>query len=496
MQQSTLRRSRRVSRAVYWRRRVVFFGLILLLPLLLYAGWRGYKFWHDPLTPQSRSGPAPASTRKFTVLVLGADDRANAPGRSDTMMLAFVDLDAGSVKLLSLPRDSYAQIPGHGWDKLNAAYALGKEGLAAKTVEGLLGVPVDYTTVVNMEGFASIVDAVGGVDIQVDETMDYDDPYDTPPLHIHIEKGLQHMYGEEALHYVRFRHDAESDWGRMKRQQTFLKALVQAAKQPANLAKFPSLLKTVMANVRTNLSPSQITQIANAAKEKIDAGGIMSGPSLTGEDIWSAQGYYLGLHLEEARKIARDLAGITPTPAMLSQDQKDVAAYQAALPKPAAAATAEPGTPAAANPDPTKPETGDTAGGKAGAPASPGQAGGGTQSTGQTPKPGSAGQTGTPGGQGSGSTGAGSEGAQTGFPLVVFDGSNGTQAQLLETLKKQGFRLSAFRATAAVDATTIIWYSAPQEAVEKLKALVPGAKVLRMTPGPGDPQLKLLLAPR
>lgn len=456
----------RTPRAAYARRRVgIALGLILIT-IAAFLVWKGLNFWNKPLSTTAVAPPPRpnADTKRFTVLIVGADERPGDTGRTDTMLLGFVDLNAGSVKLLSVPRDSYAQIAGHGWDKINAAYAFGQEELSRQTLEHLLGIPIDYTVAVNMQGFEHVVDAVGGVDINIDADMNYEDPYDDPPLKIHLTKGPHHLNGIDALHYVRFRHDSQSDWGRMKRQQNFLKALLQAAKQPGNLARIPELLQLATDNVRTNLSPSQLTDMAMLAKDHLTVQSA-AGETLSGDDLWSSEGYYLALHLQDARNTVRQLAGVTPNADTQQQDVKDVAAYKAALPEGAdtyegllqleakkSGATA-----------PTKPPA--STDGKSN--ATPTTTGG---------KPGDSGTTQAPP-----------------WSLVVVDGSGGKQSNLLDTLKAQGYQIVSVHAAQGVQQTTIVWYNGPEQAARRLEVLLPNAKFVHLAPGTGDPPLKLIL---
>jgi polyisoprenyl-teichoic acid--peptidoglycan teichoic acid transferase len=430
-------RRQRANRAVYWRRRITVFGTIFVL---MAAVLGTYWFWNKPLNQGALPEATTAfDTNRFTMLVIGADDRPGAPGRSDTMMLGFVDLEQGSVKLLSIPRDSYVPIPEHGWDKINASYPLGGPALVQQTVEQLAGIPINYSVTVNMQGFAKIVDAVNGVDIDIPENMNYEDPYDDPPLEIHLKKGLQHLDGTDALHFVRFRHDAENDWGRMKRQQQFLSALAKAALQPSNLSRLPTLVKLGSQNVQTNLSLGQLTKLAMLAKEKMGADKI-TGETLAGDDIWAPDGYYLGLKFAEMREKVRELAGITPDDKLLAQDKKDAAAYEAGLPQGSPTPVEEPAPAPAPAPAPeqkkpdeaTKPGTGTpgtpaTGTGTGGTTTAPGTGTGTTKpGTGGTTQPGTGGTTTTPGttkpgtgtgtGTGTGSTSGSTSGGTTTTP--------------------------------------------------------------------------------
>ena len=187
----------------------------------------------------------------FTILVSGVDD---GNGGSDTNILVAVDAANGYLYGASIPRDSKAVINGKNW-KINAAYNIGGMELLAETISEQLGIPVDYTVLVDLRGFEALVDAIKGVDFYVPVDMDYDDP--VQDLHIHFSKGLQHLYGADALKVVRFRHNNDGtgygseDVGRMKTQQDFL------AKQTltlSNVDKIDDFVKIFQRHVETDLT--------------------------------------------------------------------------------------------------------------------------------------------------------------------------------------------------------------------------------------------------
>ena len=156
----------------------------------------------------------------FSVLVLGVDEREGDSGRSDTMIVLTVNPNQNSIKMLSIPRDTRTEIVGHGTvDKINHAYAFGREEMSIATVENLLDIPIDYYVKVNMEGFQDIVDAVGG--IQVNNELDF-----TNGGH-HYKTGLITLDGEEALSFVRMRYDdPNGDFGRQERQRQVIQGVV------------------------------------------------------------------------------------------------------------------------------------------------------------------------------------------------------------------------------------------------------------------------------
>ena len=171
----------------------------------------------------------------YTILLSGLDDDN---GGSDTNILMAVDTVNGYVYGVSIPRDSKAIIGGKA-HKINYAYNKGGTKLLADTISEQLGIPVDYTVCVNLQGFTALVDAIGGVDFEVPINMDYDDPIQG--LSIHFKKGMQHLSGADALRVVRFRHNNDGtgygseDLGRMQTQQKFLKAVAKKMLTASNI---------------------------------------------------------------------------------------------------------------------------------------------------------------------------------------------------------------------------------------------------------------------
>ena len=115
---------------------------------------------------------------KSTIMIMGVDSREDDVGRSDTLMIATLDPKKDQAALLSVPRDTRVKIKGHGFDKINAAYAYGGERLTQDTVENFLGVDMDHYIIINTHAFQKIIDALGGIDIDVEKRMYYTDPWD------------------------------------------------------------------------------------------------------------------------------------------------------------------------------------------------------------------------------------------------------------------------------------------------------------------------------
>jgi len=199
------------------------------------------------------------------VLVLGVDE-VEAVHRSDTIILARVDIDRKTASIMSIPRDTRVSIKGRKQpQKINHAYAFGGIELLRDTVINLTGVPVNYYLVLNYASFPKIVDAIGGVDINVPRQMQYTDRAQN--LYINFAPGKHHMNGADGLKYVRFRHDSLGDIGRMKRQQEFSKAFLDKVKSPAILPRIPELIELVLSEIKTDIPVKTALQLAGQLKD-------------------------------------------------------------------------------------------------------------------------------------------------------------------------------------------------------------------------------------
>lgn len=217
----------------------------------------------------------------LTLLVMGEDITYAGPatpsygwnGNTDTLILVRLDPEAGRVVLLSLPRDTYALIPGRGYGKLNSANPLGGPELARRTVEGLLGVRIDRYVLVNLFAVERAVDLLGGVRVYIPERMDYEDR--AAGLKIHFAPGWHRLTGKEAAAYLRFRHDALGDIGRVQRQQAFLLAFLDEVKDPRTWARLPELWSALSQNVRTDLRPEEVGAVARFLQARPKVLGLL-----------------------------------------------------------------------------------------------------------------------------------------------------------------------------------------------------------------------------
>jgi LCP family protein required for cell wall assembly len=222
--------------------------LLLVLVLIGYPLLLGYTAWSsvhrvNALAPAHAITNTPDSPGR-TYLVVGSDSRSDltaaerkalgtgsvAGARTDTIMLLHVPASGGPTVLISVPRDSYVAIPGHGHNKINAAYAFGGAPLLVRTLEQATGVRIDEYVETGLGGFANVVDALGGVVLCPKFNMKDKD------AHINLKKGCQQMDGKTALGYARARHsDPRGDLGRVERQRETLAAIAKKMLSPGSL---------------------------------------------------------------------------------------------------------------------------------------------------------------------------------------------------------------------------------------------------------------------
>lgn len=228
----------------------------------------------DPLNDPGIKATSLQEGDRITILLLGTDGRDEefGPPRTDLMMLAILDRSPQRVTLISIPRDLWVPIYGHGEGKINTAYFLGslnEQGteLTQITVENMVGTPIHHVVEIDFNGFRTLIDEMGGVQIDVPEAIDDplypDGNYGT--LHLQIPAGLQLMDGESALRYARTRH-GNTDQSRSSRQQAIIMAMREKALTPSQLALAPFHLRTVSDVVKSDLSLGDFFALARFAR--------------------------------------------------------------------------------------------------------------------------------------------------------------------------------------------------------------------------------------
>ncbi|MDJ0616542.1 MAG: LCP family protein [Calothrix sp. MO_192.B10] len=178
-------------------------------------------------------------------------------GLADVMLLIRFDPQKKKLVMLSIPRDTRVSIEGHGIKKINAANREGGPALTAKTVSEFLGgVGIDRYVRINVLGVGKLIDALGGVTVNVPKDMKYQD--DSQHLYINLKAGKQHLNGDQALQLLRFRRDNLGDIGRIQRQQMVMRALMEQSLNPGTLTQLPQILNVVKENIDTNLTLEEL----------------------------------------------------------------------------------------------------------------------------------------------------------------------------------------------------------------------------------------------
>jgi len=188
----------------------------------------------------------------------------NTQGRSDTLIVASIARGDKDVRLLNIPRDTYAYIPGGGHQRINAAHSLGGPEKVVETLQQSLGLRTHFWVQLKFDGFKRAIDALGGVEVDVPKDMNYDDNWAN--FHIHLKKGLQKLNGAQAHGFVRFRHDKLGDIGRIQRQQMLIKALARQLLTPSSFLSSPTTIgakiKALRSCVNTNMEEEQLFALA------------------------------------------------------------------------------------------------------------------------------------------------------------------------------------------------------------------------------------------
>ena len=260
------------SRRRHWKRAVLLFFMVAFLGIVGYGAYVGSivaKISTQPfdITPLARD----ASSRT-NVLILGLGDPGHAgEGLTDTMMVLSYDATAHRTAQISIPRDLRVNIPNHGYGKINSANAYGGTASAEQTVSNTLGIPINYYVQTDFSGLVGLVDAVGGIDVDVKQRLrDTEYPCDDNQYKacgLDISPGLQHMDGSLALKYVRCRKGTcGDDFGRAERQQEVIGLVRDKMVRWDNVlnpARLVSLVEALRNSLKTDMGAVQLLQLAD-----------------------------------------------------------------------------------------------------------------------------------------------------------------------------------------------------------------------------------------
>ncbi|MBP2119779.1 LCP family protein [Cohnella lubricantis] len=269
-----------------------------------------------------------AQVKPLAMLLLGMDTRKQTGSmNTDVIMVIAMNPKSNTATVVSVPRDSNLEMSGYKRQKVNAFYAgfhrtaKSEEDLEGEAADAyardksremfaeFFDIPIDYTAVINFQGFVDVVDKLGGIDVYVDQDMRYNDSADG--THIDLQKGDQHLDGGEALDFVRYRKSndgtaASSDFARNDRQSRVLAAIVDKMKTIGGVSKLPGVIGAVGDNMRTDIPKAQITNMLKAYYD-INSSDIRFIPL---EGVWKSPYVYLNQDkVEEAKQaLAEELS--------------------------------------------------------------------------------------------------------------------------------------------------------------------------------------------
>jgi LCP family protein required for cell wall assembly len=263
-------------------------------------------------------------TERVNILLLGGDARGVDEGqaaRSDSLLVASIDPVSKKAHIFSILRDTYVQIPGFDHNRINTAITLGGPNLAMETVGDLLGLEIQYYLYADFEGFKALIDSIGGIDYEVEKDMRYTDNADKNRYDINLKKGYQHLDGDKALQYVRFRHDKLSDFTRTERQRNFLKAVAKQMQSTWNFIQMKKILDSVQPYIETNLQVSDMLKLGQlglkahmAGSEQLPPMDLITAKRVGGADVIGIRDEDMLRQFVQDSLAKDDTAAITTTP--------------------------------------------------------------------------------------------------------------------------------------------------------------------------------------
>lgn len=275
---------------------------VLLVLVLLGSGYYLYRIWdaaNDAYDPPQQGQPSIDGSKSVNLLLLGIDERPGDKGRADSIIIVTLNPHNKTVKLTNIPRDTYVPIPGRNTkDKINHSYAFGGADLARKTIENFLGIPINGYVKVNMPGMKTIVDELGGIDVNV--------PFSFSESGSTYTKGKMRLNGQQALTFSRMRKlDREGDLGRIKRQQEVIRAMIHKGTQMSSILNLDDVLRALGDNVKTDIHPFtavKLSRIYNGVKDQNFYTGTFKGTPFKKNGI-----YYYRVTDEEVARVRNEI---------------------------------------------------------------------------------------------------------------------------------------------------------------------------------------------
>ncbi|RUL54172.1 LCP family protein [Lysinibacillus antri] len=282
-----------------------------------YAVTESYEVIQDRPVSEKREAKVEPIQDNISILFVGVDDgekrgQGAENSRSDALVLATLNNESKSVKLVSIPRDSYVYIPHVDYeDKITHAHAFGGTLATIETVEELFDIPVDYYVRMNFDAFIDVVDALGGIEVDVDIPYAFTELDENDRFNVRLEPGLQELNGSQALALARTRkHD--SDIMRGKRQQDILKAIATKAASASSITKYDDIIEAIGDNMKTDMSFDEMKSFLNYFTKGVPQ---IDALTLVGYDDMSTGTYYYQLDqesLSETQHILKSHLGLIP----------------------------------------------------------------------------------------------------------------------------------------------------------------------------------------
>lgn len=246
-------------------------------------------------------------TDNVSILFVGVDDSENREqgsenSRSDALILATLNNTTKTIKMLSIPRDSYVYIPKVGYeDKITHAHALGGTLTTIETVEELFDIPIDYYVRMNFNAFIDVVDALGGIEVEVPYALHELDEFDRRT--VDLEPGLQHLNGSQALALARTRKQ-DNDIERGKRQQEILTAIMKQVSSVGSITKYDDVIQAIGSNMKTNMTFSEMKSFLSYLSNGMPR---IDSLTLDGYDDMSTGVYYYKLDEDSLNEVKNTL---------------------------------------------------------------------------------------------------------------------------------------------------------------------------------------------
>jgi len=307
------RRKKKKTKKLRWKRVVLlsFFALFILGGLFAYNIYGDVASAVDKMTTtlDREKSDKREEVIEFdekdpvSILLVGVDEREDDAGRTDSMLVLTINPELNSTKILSIPRDTRAELVDKSnskrdrIDKMNHAYAYGGIEMTMDSIENFLNIPLDYYVQVNMQGFEDIVDAVDGIDVYNEYAFELDGTY--------LSKGEHHLNGEEALQYARMRkQDPNGDFGRQERQREVISKVIKKGASFSTLTNYDEVLEALSDNIKTNLTMQEIIGMQKSYRAAADN---IEKIKIEGSDNYINDVYYYMVEDETRQQLSDEL---------------------------------------------------------------------------------------------------------------------------------------------------------------------------------------------